>query len=253
MSGPLVPIGALLTGGQSSRFGSDKALALLDIDQPQPEPGRRGQGAGVDEGQPAGLRRDDSKPAPSAPPQQAVPLTMGDRLVTTLREAGADPVVAIGGTAGHHLQIPVIPDLQPGLGPLAGLATALRWAGRGYVLVLPCDLPLIQSHHLLALVLAVQRNETRSSDGNPINCAAIATVDGEPQPTVGCWPASAGLSIQRAVKAGDRRMRRALDLVPWIGVEIDAFVMQDADDPATLRGLLSGLDNTTSPKSPPAT
>ena len=87
-------LGAVLAGGQSSRFGSDKALAEI-------------------EGQ-----------------------TLLARAVDTL--AGwCDHVVVVGRAAAPA---PTLPDWpRPGMGPLAGLAGALRLAAdEGYATVLTC-------------------------------------------------------------------------------------------------------------------
>ncbi len=202
----LHPVGAILTGGASRRFGSDKALA------------------------PVGVRH---RPPGLPPDQDNYAETMGSVIVGELRAAGADPVVAVGGSAGYTLGVPVIPDHQPGLGPLAGLASVLRWAGRGHVLVVPCDLPMLRAEHLGLLLGALSQHPV---EAGPL--AAIALLKGIPQPTVGCWPASAGTPLHRAVLAGDRAMRRSLDLIPWVGVELAPDALADADDPATLDVLL---------------
>ncbi len=47
---------------------------------------------------------------------------------------------------------PVIQDTRTGFdGPLAGVLTALHHAKTQYLLVMPCDCPLIQTHHLQRL------------------------------------------------------------------------------------------------------
>lgn len=191
-------IGAILTGGQSRRFGSDKALSSLGED-----------------------------------PSTGSPVLMGQRLVSELRRAGCDPVVAVGGTAGHSLGIPVVQDRYPDQGPLAGLASLLSWAGTGRVLVVPCDLPLIRAEDVSQLLI--------ETDGthNPAG-AVIALDNGTPQPTVGCWPAESASALLGLVRSGERRLRAAFDVVPWTGVELDPTVLCDADDPATLKRLIRG-------------
>jgi molybdopterin-guanine dinucleotide biosynthesis protein A len=195
MAGPVV--GAVLAGGRSSRFGSDKALA-------------------------------DAAGAP-----------LGRRVVDALRAGGADPVVVIGGSAGAALGVPTIPDRYPGAGPLAGLATALRWARNGLVVVAPCDLPLLTGDQVAELVAAA--DETT---------AAVAAVGGAVQPSLGCWPARCSESLHRAVRVGDRAWRRALDLVPHLAVELPATALADADSPDRLAELL-GLETDTSGDYPP--
>ncbi len=87
-------LGAVLAGGQSSRFGSDKALAELD--------GR----------------------------------TLIARAVDAL-SASCDHVIVVGRDTAPA---PTIPDWpQPGMGPLGGIAAALRFAeGQDYDTVLTC-------------------------------------------------------------------------------------------------------------------
>lgn len=183
-------VGAILCGGRSSRFGTDKAL--------------------VDFG--------------------GQPLAAG--IVGALREVGADPVAAIGGSAGYQLGLPTIPDRFPGEGPLGGLATALLWAKRGSVLVTPCDLPLLAADDLVLLIEA-----TRGHDLEP-DVAIVATVGGRPQPSLGCWPAERGLELVRLLNEGTRAWRAALDVAPWSGVELRPDALADADTPDELKALL---------------
>jgi molybdopterin-guanine dinucleotide biosynthesis protein A len=47
-----------------------------------------------------------------------------------------------------YLGLPVLPDIMSGLGPLAGLQSALRYAKAERVLLLGCDMPLLNSELL---------------------------------------------------------------------------------------------------------
>ena len=180
--GPIV--GAVLCGGQSSRFGSDKALAPFGE------------------------------------------LTVGAHVVRAMRGAGIDPVMAVGGTAGAALGIPTVADLRPGEGPLGGLATALLWAKTGSVLVVPCDMPLVRSAHISALIEASIAGQ-----------ATVATVDGTPKISLALWPADAGRTLLKLVDGGVRQYREALNVVTWQGVEIPEWVLDDADTPEDLQRL----------------
>lgn len=182
-AGPV--IGAILCGGRSSRFGTDKALADVG-------------------GRP-----------------------MAASIVEALRAGGADPVIAVGGTAGARLAIPTVPDRSPGQGPLAALATTLTWARAGLVVVTACDLPLLTASEVAALIEAAGPDR-----------AAVATVDGMPQPALTCWPAGFGPAIVAMVERGERQWRRSLEAGPWIGVEVAAEVLVDADTPAELASIL---------------
>lgn len=157
------------------------------------------------------------------------PLAAG--IAASLRAVGADPVAAIGGTAGPAFGLPTVPDRFPTEGPLGGLATALLWAKRGSVLVTPCDLPLLRPEHLAALLAATDTDTTGL-------VAAIATVDGHPQPSLGCWPAGRGPAVLDLLTSGKRAWRAALDAGPWIGVELPSDALADADTPAELAALL---------------
>lgn len=93
----------VLAGGKSSRFGSDKARAVLG-------------------GSPLIVR-------------------VAEELRTVCSE-----VIAIADVAGKYadLGLPTIGDRRPGLGPLAGVETALsdrlEWLGTGWVVLVSCDL-----------------------------------------------------------------------------------------------------------------
>jgi molybdopterin-guanine dinucleotide biosynthesis protein A len=122
-------MGAVLAGGQSRRFGSDKALAELG----------------------------------------GVPLI--ERAVVALAQ-WCDEVVIVGGNRPGH---PALADWPtPGLGPLGGMAAALRHAGaRGHAEVLTCGV---------------------DSLGLPADlpqCLSPAPAYLADQPVIGLWPASA--------------------------------------------------------------
>jgi molybdopterin-guanine dinucleotide biosynthesis protein A len=161
--------------------------------------------------------------------------TVGGRVVAALRAADVDPVVAIGGGAGNRLGLPTVADRRPGVGPLGGLATALLWARHGRVVVVPCDLPLLDPATVTALTAAPQASAA-STDGG-LEPPMIATVDGQPNVSVGCWPATHGPRILRLVDGGRLALRAALDDIDWIGVEVDPTALADADTPEELARL----------------
>lgn len=188
-------IGAILCGGRSSRFGSDKALAEVD----------------------GGL--------------------LAARIIAAMRAGGLDPVVAVGGSAGDRLGIPTLPDRHPDQGPLAGLATALSWAGTGLVVVTSCDVPLLTAAHVTALVEAADADT-----------AAVARVEGRSQPSLGCWPAEFGPAITAMINEGRRPWRSALDAGPWRPVDLPPEAVADADTPDELRALIEAHRGSTSPE-----
>lgn len=187
-----VVVGAIMTGGASRRFGSDKALA------------------------------------------DAGGISVGRRVVDALRGGGCDPVVALGGTAGRELGIPTVDDRRPDSGPLVALGDALAWLGRGRLVVVPCDLPLLVATDIQRLLEA----ETGAPDRD---VAVVAAVNGHPQPSVGVWPASWARRVRRATRDGNRAWHDALALGPWVSIELRSDALADADTVEELTQLIEKL------------
>ena len=194
--------GAILTGGTSSRFGSDKALASVGNQ------------------------------------------LLGQRVLEALRGAAVDPIVALGGTAGGSLGLVTIADTDPGGGPLPALAGALAWFGRSHVLVVPCDLVLLDRSHVLALREALDSIAEHDGEDVALRTAVVASTGGRAQPSLGIWPASWSGGARRAVSSGSRAFRDALELGPWKSVPLPDEALSDADTPEALAALmlLLGVD-----------
>lgn len=109
--------GIVLTGGASSRMGSDKAL--LQFGEP--------------------------------------PTPLALRVATALRDAGCPDITCIGGDrdALAALGLTAAPDDHPGEGPLGGLLTGLRLVALPTVVVLACDLPAITGATIRGLLTAL--------------------------------------------------------------------------------------------------
>ena len=123
-------LGAVLAGGRSRRFGSDKARAELG--------GRSFLRRSVDALEPSVVR-------------VGVVLGAGD---------GTLPADAVG--------VPVRRDRTAARGPLEGLRVALTWAaeeGLEGAVVLACDVPLIDAATVAALVRAWEGHSADAPDG----------------------------------------------------------------------------------------
>jgi len=156
---------------------------------------------------------------------------IGPHVLASMREAMIDPVVAIGG-APAVLAVPTIADRYPGEGPLGAVATAATFARTGWVITATCDLPLIQASAFTRLMAGI--------DPARPGTAVVASVDGQPQVSLGCWPAAWSRVLHGAMRTGERRFRHLLTLGPINHVEIDAVQLQDADDASTLAELVAG-------------
>ena len=73
--------------------------------------------------------------------------------LANLLEPLAEQVTLIGAAARFvELPLRVVPDDEPGLGPLGGIATALRVSRQEWNLVLGCDLPFLTAEWLQYLI-----------------------------------------------------------------------------------------------------
>jgi molybdenum cofactor guanylyltransferase len=165
--------GAILTGGRSSRFGSDKAVAVVD-------------------GRAMARRVADALDGAGAAEVFAV---------------GGD-VIALAA-----LGITTIADRRPGEGPLDGLITALGAASNDLVVVLACDLPFVTSGLIGALVRAVRAVAvgTVARVGERVPDVALAETGGRLEPLVGCWRTASCLPVlERAFATGQRAVHQAL-------------------------------------------
>jgi molybdenum cofactor guanylyltransferase len=75
-------------------------------------------------------------------------------LVLEQMSALVSPVRLIANSPSEfaHLNIPAVPDIRPGCGPLSGIHAALSLSQTEYVLVVSCDLPLLTPQILRALL-----------------------------------------------------------------------------------------------------
>jgi molybdopterin-guanine dinucleotide biosynthesis protein A len=181
-------LGVVLAGGQSSRFGSDKALAELDGH------------------------------------------SLIARAVDSL--AGWCERVVVAGRA--TAPAPTMPDWpRAGMGPLAGLAAALRLArDEGYDAVLSLGVDAAALPDNLAEVLGL------SADGSlPAVAAYISS-----QPVIGLWPVGTASAIE-AILTSDGR-HSMLALAARIGARAVVLDQDPANinTPADLAALQDGSD-----------
>lgn len=104
---------------------------------------------------------------------------IAERQVEALSSVASN-VFVVGGEPERYAEfgLPVVPDLRPGLGPLGGLHTALVHARTPLVLVLACDLPLVDAHFLEHLARSIEDADAcvpRDARGWHPLCACYAT------------------------------------------------------------------------------
>jgi molybdenum cofactor guanylyltransferase len=185
--------GAVLCGGASRRMGRDKALIVVD-----------GQALAV-------------------------------RVAQALAAAGATRVVAIGG----HLEalqaegLAVVPDADPGAGPLAGIVTALAGAGPpdvvgDIVFVAACDLVDPSPRAIATTVQALGADVAVD--------VAVPLVGGRHQWMHAAWRRRVHAPMAAALAAGERAVHAAVAAcgLRLVDVPLDPGVVADADTPADL-------------------
>ena len=157
---------------------------------------------------------------------------MAVRVARALRRAGAAEVVAIGGDAGAlgALGLRVVPDDEPGAGPLPATIAALRQATSDIVVVLSCDLVAPSDRAIASLV-----DELRSAA--PDVLGVMPVVSGIHQCTHAAWRRTAVGALAEARASGVRSLRSAVaDLTIRAVHGLDERALADADDPLDLPG-----------------
>ncbi len=180
--------GAVLAGGASRRMGSDKAFI----------------------------------------PINGVPMVQ--RVATALTAAGARRIVVIGGDQARltELGLDSVPDPDPGLGPLAALATALALLP-GPTVVLPCDLTRPDATTIARLVATLV-------DTPEAQVALPWTAPGQPIDVLfSAWRSSALIPAQRLLAEGVRAPRVLITELAVAEVSgLDSATIADADRPEDL-------------------
>jgi molybdenum cofactor guanylyltransferase len=79
--------------------------------------------------------------------------------VALLAKRVFERVYVSGPSELEFLGLPVVPDQEPGQGPLAGVLSGLKAAGTPWVFVLPCDSPFIPEAFLWGMASLVNDHE----------------------------------------------------------------------------------------------
>lgn len=127
------------------------------------------------------------------------------RVIEAVRHVASDVMVIGERPELDRPGVRVVPDEVPGLGPLGGIATALRHAQHEFVLVVGCDMPLLSSE----LLIAMAREERTYQALVPLLPDSMGRLRHEPLHAiygVNCLPVIEGL-----ISAGDVRIQRLFE------------------------------------------
>ena len=154
--------------------------------------------------------------------------TLLERSHRALVDAGADPVVVVGGDADRiaELGLKPVPDRNPGSGPLDGVITALEQIPTDIVVVLACDHVEPSADAVRAVVGSLGESDV-----------AVPVSDGREQWLHAAWRRRARPELEAAYADGVRAPRQVADrlTVTWLS-DGDPCWYRDADRPSDLPG-----------------
>jgi molybdopterin-guanine dinucleotide biosynthesis protein A len=138
-----------------------------------------------------------------------------------LVESVTGSATVVGETEGiRALGLRTVADDWPGVGPLGGIATALRVSKARWSLVVACDLP-----YLTKAWLAYLAARALASDAD----AVIAMNESGAEPLCAAYGASAEAAIRSAVSAGNLRVRTMLENLRGEVIEPEEWKRFDSD------------------------
>jgi molybdopterin-guanine dinucleotide biosynthesis protein A len=110
------------------------------------------------------------------------------------------------------LELPVVADLRPDLGPIMGIRSCLERAAYDRAAVVACDTPRFDAAFLAGLARCLDR------------CDAVVPIDpdGALQPTFAAYARSMLPHLERAIAAGRLSILAALDTARVVAVPIGA-------------------------------
>jgi molybdopterin-guanine dinucleotide biosynthesis protein A len=120
--------------------------------------------------------------------------------------------VTLVGRGGQVGDVAAIPDLRPGLGPLAGIESALAACATEQALVVACDLPFVTT---ALLELLLERSALQ-----PDTAVVPLDADGRVSPLCAVYPRSSLPLVTELLDRGERTPRALLlrfptDLLPF--------------------------------------
>ena len=166
--------------------------------------------------------------------------TLLDRAVRTLAEA-FDRVLVVGrGPAAWKAPegVEVIPDDEPGLGPLGGMTTALGAAKAPWVFVAACDMPFLS----VAIIMRLWDCLASAPDAQ----ACAPRLAGASQPLAAFYAREALGPLRELVGRGERRARRLLESVRATYLDVapgspEARALVNVNTPAELAAALGEI------------
>lgn len=146
--------------------------------------------------------------------------TLAERAWRVLGEACGERIAVGKAADGLDLPFELLDDGSDARAPIAGLVAGLRAATHDRVVVIPVDLPLLTAASLQALAA---------------RCRDAATPPSGPLP--GVYRTSTLPAFERALAAGEYRLRDVLEQLDVAIVELDETELANVNGPADLEHL----------------
>lgn len=146
-------------------------------------------------------------------------LELGDRpliehALEKLRALGFSPRI-VGSRSDLAVFAPVIPDINPQLGPLGGIEAALAASDSAQNLFLPVDLPWLPVEFLRWMVDRVEQTDA---------LATIPRLQGQPQPLCAVYSRTLLPHVQAALATHDAKVTNAVERAKnATGLCVDTF------------------------------
>lgn len=124
-------------------------------------------------------------------------------------------VSVVGSRAKYaNFGYPVVEDIFPGLGPLAGIHAALASSRAEWNLVVACDMPDIKAEFLLELI--------ERAEASPADAVLPAGTTGRPEPLCAAYRRTCLPVVERALRKDVRKVTDGLD-----GLQADFWRVPD--------------------------
>lgn len=143
-----------------------------------------------------------------------------DHVMTEMTHAGIENIVISANDPAPYQEFhcPIIPDIHPGMGPLAGIEAVLRYAGNRKqeqaVLFLPSDMPLVDRTFITKLSEAFEKGDA------PV-VYAVEKTDDLPHPICCIVQVAALSAVTRSLENGRYRVRPLWKKIGCKTVEFD--------------------------------
>jgi molybdopterin-guanine dinucleotide biosynthesis protein A len=145
--------------------------------------------------------------------------SLAERALSVLAEVFPEVVLSASSRGGYPEGWRVVSDRVQDRGPLAGLDAVLRYAGGRSVFVLACDLPLVGTEIVRAIVAAAAGEGRRNNDPDGAR-AWVARAGGRLQPLCGLYNGACLAVVERSLAADFLSMRELLSRIEVTEVRV---------------------------------